>query len=785
MYYMDHLNVKAAYECLTKRYLFSKEANDSTAILNSIIDLGLLASTANWISTATSRFQQAIDLGIAIGRDDKTLFAIFNLSEIYILQGLYDKAEAIALKGLQINPNDSKINNSLGNVYMEWGLNDKAIIYYNNAIEHSKQLGDNYSAPLHNIGMIYSRVGKNEEAIEYFNKSIDYMKKELLHADAIGKESLNRDLGYAMLHLAGDHYQLSNVDTSFALLDSIMNVYDNNNIYHNNVNFMMELTDLLSTLQFYALGDDTLAINTMKRALASPLINEAPTEKAKLFSSLANMYSVLGDESDPKYYNTAINYQQQAVDIYDNLRKTAEGSIKRDYLASVIHAYDNMIYYNAKNKDLKSTYLSIEKSRGKFFFEQISDNENSNNYPPIQSLQNSLSNEQAIIVYANLSYDELIELIITKDKIDILHVPDSLLLKTLYPDNRFANEKLAVKSYRNSIMGLDKKSETIMFSKAFYNYLIRPFENFLKGKSELIIVPEGILGYIPFEALIDNNGHYLVETYNIKYSQSLSVWNQIRMHPEKKYDKELLAFGGAIYDDQSYAVDTVYNDKMLKYLIKNTTMEISTRGPLGKSYASLGYANWKNLPGTINEINLISTIIDDTDKISGKEVNEHNIKELSKNNELSKYKMLHFATHGVVVPDMPELSALVLSQFENNAYDEDGYLRMEEIAKLNISADFINLSACETGIGKIYPGEGVVGLTQAFILAGGNSVSVSLWPISDKGTIQFMGSFYGNIADGVSYSTALTNTKIDFILGKFGNEYKKPYYWAPFVYYGK
>ena len=147
--------------------------------------------------------------------------------------------------------------------------------------------------------------------------------------------------------------------------------------------------------------------------------------------------------------------------------------------------------------------------------------------------------------------------------------------------------------------------------------------------------------------------------------------------------------------------------------------------------------------------------------------------------------MLHFATHGVVVPDMPELSALVLSQFENNAYDEDGYLRMEEIAKLNISADFINLSACETGIGKIYPGEGVVGLTQAFILAGGNSVSVSLWPISDKGTSQFMGSFYGNIADGVSYSTALTNTKIDFISGEYGEEYKKPYYWAPFVYYGK
>ena len=164
---------------------------------------------------------------------------------------------------------------------------------------------------------------------------------------------------------------------------------------------------------------------------------------------------------------------------------------------------------------------------------------------------------------------------------------------------------------------------------------------------------------------------------------------------------------------------------------------------------------------------------------------EDKIKEMSLNGRLSEYKMLHFATHGVVVPDLPELSAVVLSQFEQKADGEDGYLRMGEIAELKLTADFVNLSACETGLGEIYAGEGVVGLTQAFLIAGANSISVSLWPINDEATSEFMVSVYSKIEDGEDYSDAISDTKREFILGEYGEEYKKPYYWAPFVYYGK
>ena len=127
-----------------------------------------------------------------------------------------------------------------------------------------------------------------------------------------------------------------------------------------------------------------------------------------------------------------------------------------------------------------------------------------------------------------------------------------------------------------------------------------------------------------------------------------------------------------------------------------------------------------------------------------------------------------------------------MSQFKEEKDDEDGYLRMGEIAQLNIKADFVNLSACETGIGKIFGGEGVVGLTQSFLVAGANGLSASLWQVSDESTSRFMTELYKKEqVEKAGYDKALSAVKRDFINGKYGEKWKAPYYWAPFVYYGK
>lgn len=230
----------------------------------------------------------------------------------------------------------------------------------------------------------------------------------------------------------------------------------------------------------------------------------------------------------------------------------------------------------------------------------------------------------------------------------------------------------------------------------------------------------------------------------------------------------------------------VENAKQISFLQNNTDQKIEEKRSVRSVYNRLGKSSWTDLPGTLTEVNEISAIIKDGDTLVGAEVSENKIKEYSDSGQLADYKILHFATHGLVVPEIPELSAIVLSQFEEEKEGEDGYLRMGEIAELDIAADFVNLSACETGLGRIYGGEGIVGLTQSFLIAGANGLSVSLWRVADKSTSKFMTELYKKVQNtDMGYGQALTEVKRGFINGDYGEKYQAPYYWSPFVYYGK
>jgi CHAT domain-containing protein len=116
----------------------------------------------------------------------------------------------------------------------------------------------------------------------------------------------------------------------------------------------------------------------------------------------------------------------------------------------------------------------------------------------------------------------------------------------------------------------------------------------------------------------------------------------------------------------------------------------------------------------------------------------------------------------------------------------DGYLNMREIADLDLEAEFVALSACETGLGRIYRGSGAVSLAQAFMRAGAQSVAVSLWPVYDASTSRFMKAVYRRAwRHGTSWSTAIAETKRAFAAGAHGERLRAPRFWAPFVYYGR
>ena len=154
-----------------------------------------------------------------------------------------------------------------------------------------------------------------------------------------------------------------------------------------------------------------------------------------------------------------------------------------------------------------------------------------------------------------------------------------------------------------------------------------------------------------------------------------------------------------------------------------------------------------------------------------------------KNEDLRRYKYLHFATHGMVNESKPQLSRIFLKNSEDD--DEDGSLFSGEIYNINIHADLVCLSACETGLGKVSKGEGIIGLSRALLYAGAENLIVSLWTVADKSTSELMIDFYNNHLHTTTYNTfsgALRKAKLKLIQNQ---EFSRPYYWAPFVLIGE
>ncbi len=156
---------------------------------------------------------------------------------------------------------------------------------------------------------------------------------------------------------------------------------------------------------------------------------------------------------------------------------------------------------------------------------------------------------------------------------------------------------------------------------------------------------------------------------------------------------------------------------------------------------------------------------------------------LAASGELGRYRIIHFATHGLINSEYPELSGLVLSLLDENGKPQDGFLRMHDIFNLRLPADLVVLSACQTALGKEIKGEGLIGLTRGFMYAGAERVVASLWQVDDQATAQLMRRFYrGMLKEGLPPVAALRAAQLEM---SSGSRWSSPYYWAGFVIQGE
>jgi CHAT domain-containing protein/tetratricopeptide (TPR) repeat protein len=303
-------------------------------------------------------------------------------------------------------------------------------------------------------------------------------------------------------------------------------------------------------------------------------------------------------------------------------------------------------------------------------------------------------------------------------------------------------------------------------------------------KKRLLVVAEGALQYIPFAALPDGDSRPLIASHEIVSLPSASTLAVLRreLNARQVAPKTLAVLGDPVFSA---------NDTRLvasaKSIQTKTARGLSAEADTLRRSLRLGGANvtaplqLSRLNHTRDEALSITALVPADSKLLALGFDAN--RQLATSDKLSQYRIVHFATHGWMDAAKPDLSAVVLSLVNKEGKPQNGFLRLHEIYNLNLPAELVVLSACETGIGKDIKGEGLISLTRGFMYAGARRVLVSLWPVDDPATAELMKRFYrGMIKENLTPSVALKKAQLEM---QRQARWRSPYYWAGFVLQGE
>ena len=394
--------------------------------------------------------------------------------------------------------------------------------------------------------------------------------------------------------------------------------------------------------------------------------------------------------------------------------------------------------------EMKAEVLAryLEKNYPKYYQKKYASN--SLNY---EKLHSYLSDNEAIVEYAFCS-DSLYIFLVNKKSAQVFA-----------QSSKGLEDK--VLAFRNRIGRIDSTSYTqqgmieyVRSSSGLYNCLIKPIENQIKGK-QLIIVPDGVLTLIPFEALVVNDSiparcDYALPDYFVKhntlsyaYASSLYLMQQTVKSPQCK---GVLAFA------PEYG-----------------------KGKPSKLRSAVTYKDLKPIPGTQKEAENVVSAFGGSYYI-GSQADEETFREKS-----GEGKILHLAMHTIIDNQEPLYSKLAFTQGVDSI--NDGFLNAFEIYGLKLRSPLVVLSACNSGYGKLMKGEGLVSLSRAFLFAGCPSMVFTLWSIADNSTVSIMNDFYINLNSKEQVNSALQKAQIKYI-NESDSRMSHPYYWSAFLHSG-
>ena len=380
--------------------------------------------------------------------------------------------------------------------------------------------------------------------------------------------------------------------------------------------------------------------------------------------------------------------------------------------------------------------------------------------PSIAQIQDRLDEQTAVLEYF-VGVSLLYSLCITRESATVAAAPiDTTFSRTC-------------EDFAASIKA-DRGTQFRRLSATLHQQFIAPHDGHLANQSRLIIIPHAALTRIPFEALTDGAGHYVIERFAVSYHLSANLFlssqerNVVRQTAD---DKPFLGLAPVFRQNRSgnrIARKEMFNDYLTSL---GNYYSIITRD--GDHFSVLPYSRQE-----------VQRIADEFRRRNRPVINyfDDQAREELFKQDVQRAQYVHLATHSFVNEKEPSLSGIAFYQPDGSTQQEDGVLYAEEIYSLKLDADLLVLSSCESGIGKLMKSEGMLGFTRGFIYAGARNILVSLWKVDDRRTGELMVDFYRRSLAGAGYAEALRGAKLAMLRNP---KTAKPLFWSGFVLIGR
>ena len=794
-------------------------------------NLGQVAKWEGDYNTAITHFQKSLELWKELRRRGfwsagNMVDALGEIGHVYQAMGDHMQAfnylsQAMEIAKTLLNRNRlAGLLNDIGVLYIEQGDYLKASESLNRSLQIFTELSNRREVArnLLNVGVISYRQRNHKAALEEFQKSLD-KAREVDAAEII----VAAEEGLGSVHLAQGNYQeaLEQFDKAWSLAEKIGDkvrmaelLWRKGQVFFSQGDYLRSgelagkaaelatrlrlplMTYLALTLKgkaYHAQKSDGLASESFMRAIEAVEHMRAQVaggeREQQLFfedkiSPYHGMVSLLVEQNNT---GEALTYAERAkarvlLDVLRNGRIEITKSLTESERLEERRLYGEMVSLNSQIRAerlrqqpdvtrVEEMETRLQKVRNSYEALQTS---LYSAHPDLKAKRGSFPPFMAKDALALIpdSRTALLEYVVTEDQ-------TILFVLTRSPTG---GEKLGIKAYpikikRNELSTLVENFRKLLSvnhpgfrqpGQRLYDLLVKPAERQLQGKGTVCVVPDGLLWDLPFQALQDDAGEYLLELHEIYYAPSLQVLNEMRKRAADLHSSPVSKSGGK--NNSPMAGGEI---RPQLYAIGNPAIN---GGVLGRT-RPVRNTPFVSLPETEKEVEAIGR------EVYGPKVSSIHIGTAAREDkvkaEMGRYRVIHFATHGVLDDRNPLYSYLLLAP--DNDSNEDGLLEAWELMGMDLKAEMVVLSACDTARGQVSGGEGMIGMTWALFVAGVPTTVASQWKVPSETTTELMVAFHKN-ARQMSKAEAWRRATLGMI--KDPRYRMKPFYWASFVVVG-